>query len=93
MRPYNTKVEVLPIKLDLIATVSAICPVCGKEFFPPNDDWAYKIMIYSKKRGTSGGHREKVCSYSCKKQYDEEHTPKTEKRKILKAKKELQGIM
>ena len=89
MRLYNAAVEDLPVAVDFTGFKHSICPICGKEFYP-NDDWGFSVMIY-KGKSRIGGHREKVCSWSCRKKG--EKPTKLEIKKYLQIQKELQGIV
>lgn len=40
------------------------CPVCGKEFYPPSTQWAYKSRRYNPKK-SKNDETKYFCSWSC----------------------------
>ena len=66
------------------------CVVCGREFFPPEEDgWAFTIT-----KNLKGTYRRiKVCSWHCQRVWEHNHPSKREAKKYLKVLKELAGVV
>lgn len=65
------------------------CPICGREFFPPEMDmWGYTLLT-----GKAGTSKIKFCSWRCLRKYEKAHQRKDYEKKLLKIQKELAGIV